>query len=461
MEPDGTVWIGTDGKGLLRFDGARFHRLGRGRRPAFRFLPRRSRHSRGCPRRNGPRALPIREGARPTRGEREPVPGRPLDRFGRRGRRRSLGRDVVRAVPGSGRRHRGTARHGERPRRGEHDGRGMPRDAAGRPPRRRHGGRPLSRRRRKAAPPGAPSGDRDRGRDRRAGPRGRRPPRALRSCVDHRGPQVADVLLRGADPLFGAAAAARDRLLSAPLRSPDPLRRSRSGELHPRSAGHRSVGHPEPATRPLPLRRRSAVVGDRLGEGGDVSPLPRGGLRGRAPANEEPPPASRGAGGPGRGADEGADGDERAARGGAGPDRAAPREPSRGPARSRLVGARGGRRAGAGARRRDGRRLRVRGERGAPRASPAKAYRTLRAPTRNRPRRARSFRPEMRPSSPRAVRSGICSAPSPFPRGPPGTSPAGDSSPVSRTSSAAPSRSASCGGGWPKPSRRARRRERP
>ncbi len=30
VEPDGTVWIGTDGKGLLRFDGARFHRLGVG-----------------------------------------------------------------------------------------------------------------------------------------------------------------------------------------------------------------------------------------------------------------------------------------------------------------------------------------------------------------------------------------------------------------------------------------------
>jgi len=28
VEPDGTVWIGTDGKGLLRFDGSRFHRLG-------------------------------------------------------------------------------------------------------------------------------------------------------------------------------------------------------------------------------------------------------------------------------------------------------------------------------------------------------------------------------------------------------------------------------------------------
>ncbi len=28
VDPDGTVWIGTDGKGLLRWDGSRFHRLG-------------------------------------------------------------------------------------------------------------------------------------------------------------------------------------------------------------------------------------------------------------------------------------------------------------------------------------------------------------------------------------------------------------------------------------------------
>ncbi len=124
MEPDGTVWIGTDGKGLRPIR----------RRP----VPQDGRRETACrpvsaasfsPTRGGvlvgtDRGLyRSREGARPTRGEREPVPGRPLDRFGRRGGRRSLGRDVVLAVPGSGRRHRGTARHGERPRRGEHDGR--------------------------------------------------------------------------------------------------------------------------------------------------------------------------------------------------------------------------------------------------------------------------------------------------------------------------------------------------
>lgn len=61
-------------------------------------------------------------------------------------------------------------------------------------------------------------------------------------------------------------------------------------------------------------------------KGGNAPPFSRGNRRGRASANEEPPLASRGAGGPGRGADEGADESERAARGGAGPDRAAPRE---------------------------------------------------------------------------------------------------------------------------------------
>ena len=103
---------------------------GRGGRPPVRSLPRRPRLSRWTPRRHGPRALPAREGARQTGGEREPVPGRPVDRFDRRSGRRSLGRDVVRAVPRRRRRHRGTARLGERPRRREHDGRGVPLAAA-------------------------------------------------------------------------------------------------------------------------------------------------------------------------------------------------------------------------------------------------------------------------------------------------------------------------------------------
>ncbi|MBK6404468.1 MAG: hypothetical protein IPF66_05195 [Holophagales bacterium] len=330
-------------------------------RPFERVQPRGPADARRPSHRHGPGSLPARGRAGAARRRRQSGPGRPVDRGARGSGWRPLGRDVVLPLPREGRRRRGAARHGDRPRRGEHDGGVVPGATARRPSRRRHGRRPLAARCGTAAAGSPAPGDRDRRRGRRL--RTGRPSRARggrRRGFDHVRAQVSFLLLRGKDALLGTPPSAGERVLASPSRASRALRGARPRPIHARGSGLRLVRPPKPAAGPLPLHGRAAVVGDVVGEGSDARPPPGRGGDGRAPANDGPQPASRRARVARGGAYAGADRDEWAAGGGAGPDRPAAREPAGGAARPGLVGldGRGGDGASAGCSL--GRRLRVR-----------------------------------------------------------------------------------------------------
>lgn len=460
--PRGDVFVGTDGAGIVRWDGARFERFGAsagllsGTARAVLVRPE------GVWVGTDRGVFLLSEGrARPLADVNSALDDPYVAALAEAGGdvwvassysvfRVSAGKVVERVEPFLG------------PGGREPFGGGLPRTSSRQAPGDRGRRRTLDRRSEPASAFRAGAGRRDRGSGQRVRPCGHRGPvDSLRRGSRHVRPAVADVRGGGANPLLRAAPADRAPVsLPTTRRTPCPLRRPAPRQVHPRGPRRLVRGGRESRLSPAALRRGAPLVGNqhRAGRPGDP---PRRRPRRRRPAPDEEPSATSGqAGEPGGGTDPGADRRERAARAGAGPDHPASREPpeaqldpaSWAAACSAELALSSGSRQWAysrsresggvhAPRRRGCRRTGARGRRG--RGSGRVPVARRGGPFSGARRQRRAARDRRRPRGGHLGR----------------VAPAA-SSPDSRTSSAVPSRSGSCGGGWPRPNRHARRRGR-